>query len=179
MKILKIILIAIAVIIVIPMIIALFGADSYSVEREVTINKPKQEVFSYIKLLKNQSNYSKWVMMDPNAKMTYTGTDGTVGFTSAWNSENKNVGQGEQTISKITEGDRMDLDLHFIKPFDGRATSYMSTEALAENQTKVKWGFNGKMNYPMKVMHLFMNMEKMIGDDLATGLANLKRVMEK
>ena len=46
------------------------------------------------------------------------------------------------------------------------------------NSTVVKWGFNGKMAYPMNLMLLFMNMEKMLGSDLEEGLANLKVVLE-
>ena len=43
------------------------------------VNKPKQQVFDYVKLIKNQEQYSVWVMKDPNIKIVYTGTDGTVG----------------------------------------------------------------------------------------------------
>jgi hypothetical protein len=39
--------------------------------------------------------------MDPNMKKTYTGTDAEVGFISAWESTDKNVGVGEQEIKKI------------------------------------------------------------------------------
>ncbi len=174
-----IILVVVTVLIAIPFIMAIFTKDEYTVERAVAINKPKQDVFNYIRLLKNQSNYSKWVMMDPNAIMEYKGTDGTVGFSSAWDSENKQVGKGEQTITKITEGDRIDLAVHFIRPFEGYSTAYLSVESLSPAQTKVKWGFNGKMAYFMRVMHIIMNMKKMIGKDLQTGLDNLKGVLEK
>ena len=54
-----------------------------------------------------------------------------------------------------------------------------ATTAVTDAQTKVVWAFNGKLNYPMKVFHLFMNMDKMIGGDLQTGLDNLKGVLEK
>ena len=118
-------------------------------------------------------------MMDPNAKMEYTGTDGTEGFVSAWDSENKNVGKGSQTITKVTDGKRIDLAIHFIKPFEGNANAYIATDAASATQTKVTWSFNSKKNYIMKVFCLFMNMDKMIGGDLQTGLDNLKVVMEK
>jgi hypothetical protein len=55
----------------------------------------------------------------------------------------------------------------------------MTTEAISEKQTKVKWGFIGNMKYPMNLMLLFMNMEKMVGNDLNIGLTNLKGVLEK
>ena len=179
MKILKRILLVILIIIAIPLIVALFVKKDYAVEREIVINKPKQEVFDYIKYLKNQDNYSKWATMDPNMKKSYQGTDGTVGFVSHWESENENVGWGEQEIKNIVDGERIDFELRFIKPFESTEPAYMTTEAMSDNQTKVKWGFSGHMNYPMNLMLLFMNMEKMIGDDLQTGLSNLKEVMEK
>ena len=74
----------------------------------------------------------------------------------------------------------MDVQIfHIIKPFEGFANAYMTTEALSQNQTKVVWHFDGKMPYPMNVMLLFMNMDKTIGDDLTTGLTNLKGLLEK
>lgn len=179
MKILKLFLFAIVGIILLMLITALFIKKEYHVEQEVNVNKPKQEVFDYIKFLKNQANFSKWEKMDPNMKREFRGNDGTVGFVSAWDSDKKDVGKGEQEIAKITEGERIDFNLHFIKPFDDRATAYMATEALTENETKVKWGIEGKMNYPMNLMLLFMDMNKMIGDDLKIGLNNLKVVLEK
>jgi uncharacterized protein YndB with AHSA1/START domain len=179
MRILKIILIVILILIAIPLLTALFVKKDYGVEREITINKPKQEVFDYVKYLKNQDQYSKWAMMDPDMKKTYRGTDGTVGFVSAWESNKKDVGTGEQEIKKITEGERLDFELRFIKPFEATESAYMVTEPVSENQTKVRWGFSGHMNYPTNLVMLFMNFDKMIGDDLATGLQRLKTVLEK
>ncbi len=178
MRILKIILIVIAFLIAIPLVAALFVKKDYGVEREITINKPKQEVFDYIKYLKNQDHYSKWAMMDPDMKKTYRGTDGTVGFVAAWESNNEDVGTGEQEIKKITEGERLDFELRFIKPFEATEAAYMATESVPENQTKVRWGFSGHMNYPMNLVMLFMDFDEMIGNDLDTGLKNLKTVME-
>lgn len=178
MKIFKKILIAIVILISIALITALFVKKDYAVEREITINKPRQEVFDYIKYLKNQDHYSKWAMMDPEMKKTYHGTDGTVGFVSAWESNNKEVGTGEQEIKKITEGEQIDFELRFFKPFESTEAAYMKTEAVLENQTLVKWGFNGHMNYPMNLFLLFMDFDKMIGGDLETGLSRLKIELE-
>jgi uncharacterized protein YndB with AHSA1/START domain len=169
----------ILIFIAIPLIISIFSKKEYAVEREVVINKPKQEVFDYVKFLKNQDNYSIWATMDPGMKKEYKGIDGTVGFISAWDSENKEVGKGEQEIMKISDGERLDFQLRFKVPFEATDDAYMTTEAVADNQTRVKWGFTGKMDYPMNFMLLFMDMEKMIGKDLETGLSNLKNILEK
>ncbi len=179
MRFLKIFLIGLASIIVLVFVILLFTKKEYSVEREVVINKPNQEVFDYIKYLKNQDNFSVWAQKDPNMKKTYTGTDGTVGFISAWDSDVKDVGAGEQEIKKITEGERLDFELRFKKPFEATDNAFMTTESMGENQTKVKWGFFGKMKYPMNGMLLMMDMDKMLGGQLQSGLDNLKNVLEK
>jgi uncharacterized protein YndB with AHSA1/START domain len=179
MKIVKKILIGILLLVVIILITALFVSKDMMAEREVIINKPKQEVFDYIKLLKNQNNYSKWATMDPAMKKEFRGTDGTVGFISAWDSDNGDVGKGEQEIKKIEEGKRINFELRFIKPFKSTAQAYMTTEAITETQTKIQWGFQGNMAYPFNIMKLFMNPEKAVGDDFSTGLNNLKAILEK
>ncbi|HVF97327.1 MAG TPA: SRPBCC family protein [Flavisolibacter sp.] len=179
MKVLKRIGVALLVLVALVLLTALFVKKDMHAEKEVVINKPKTEVFSYVKQLKNQNSYSKWATMDPAMKKDFRGTDGTVGFVSAWESNNSEVGKGEQEIKAVKEGERIDYEIRFIKPWESKATSYMVTEAVSENQTKVKWGFDGNMMYPLNIMNLFMNMDEMIGKDFSTGLTNLKSNLEK
>jgi uncharacterized protein YndB with AHSA1/START domain len=178
MKILKRILLVIGFVISAILIIGLFVKKDYQVERDVVINKPRQEVFDYVKHLKNQDNFSKWASMDPEMRTSYHGTDGNVGFVSAWESDDKNVGKGEQEITGIIEGHRIDYELRFIEPFESTSLAYMITEDVSDQQTKVRWGFTGRMKYPMNLMLLFMDFEKMIGDDFEHGLENLKAILE-
>jgi hypothetical protein len=179
MKFLKKVLLFIAALVAIALITALFVNKNMHAEREVVINKPKQQIFDYIKYVKNQDNYAKWNKMDPAMKKEYTGTDGAVGFSYAWDSDNKDVGKGSQTIAAIKEGERIDCDLHFIKPWESLAKTYQTVTAVNDSTTKVSWGFESKMAYPMNIMKLFMDMDKMIGDDFSIGLTNLKGVLEK
>lgn len=179
MRILKIVLIVLAVIILIPLLAALFIAKDYGVTREITINKPKSEVFAYLKYLKNQDNFSVWSQRDPNMKKSYRGTDGEVGFVSAWSSPMEEVGVGEQEIKAIVEGEKIDYELRFFEPFESTEKAYMRTEALSENSTKVIWGFNGHMKYPTNIFLVLMDFEGMIGTDLQGGLDKLKTVLEK
>jgi hypothetical protein len=173
------ILSGIAGLVILILIIAAFVKKSYSVSCEITVNQPKQVVFEYLKLLKNQDNFSKWALMDPNMKKEFRGVDGRIGFISAWESDQKNVGKGEQEIVKITEGEQIDFEIRFIKPFAGVAAAHMTTKSISDQETLVIWGFSSKMKYPMNFMLLFMNMDKMIGNDLSTGLTNLKSILEK
>ena len=177
MKIFKKILITIGLIILVLLVVAFFVDKHYTIEKEVMINKPKSEVYDYIKYLKNQNEYSKWASLDPKMTKQFTGTDATVGFISAWEG-NKDVGKGEQEIKKIAEGERIDYEIRFKKPWESVAQSYMITEAVSEKQTKVRWAFSGHMPYPFNLMRIF-GMEKMVGNDLQTGLNNLKVILDK
>ncbi|PTS98086.1 polyketide cyclase [Pedobacter sp. HMWF019] len=178
MKILKGILFTVLGLVVLALVVAIFVKKEYTVERDIVINKPRQQVYDYIKYLKNQNNFSKWAKMDPSMKTEFRGTDGTVGFVSAWDSNQKDVGKGEQEIKGLQEGKRIDTEIRFIKPFESTCSAYMTTEDAGLNSTKVTWVFNGKMNYPMNLMLLCMSMDKMIGGDLQIGLNNLKGILE-
>ncbi len=178
MKVLKIVLLVILAIIAIPLIIAIFTPKEYSVKKEVVINKSHAEVYDYTRYLKNQDNFSKWSLTDPDMKKTYKGTDGQVGFVAAWESDNPDVGIGEQEIVNIEEGKRIDYALRFKEPFEASDLAYMEFEAVNESQTKVAWGLDGQMSYPMNAMLVFMDMEEIIGDDFEEGLQNLKRILE-
>ena len=174
----KKLLIVLVAVIAIPLVAALFIKKDYAVKREIVVNRPVEEVFGYVKYLKNQDNFSKWAGMDPQMKKTFSGTDGAVGFVSAWASDSSDVGVGEQEIVRIEEGSRIDYELRFMQPFESKSPAYITTERVNEGKTKVSWGFNGNMHYPMNLMFLFMDFEEMIGDDLDLGLANLKEIME-
>ncbi|MBG6236998.1 putative membrane protein [Pedobacter sp. CAN_A7] len=178
MKILMAILFLFIGIIVLALVAALFINKEYVVEREVVINKPRQEVYNYIKYLKNQDNFSKWANLDPAMEKVYRGNDGTVGAVSAWNSKQDNVGQGEQEITKIVEGKSIETELRFIRPFKITCAGLMTTDDYQGIATKVKWSFFGKMPYPMNLMIPLMNVKTSIANDLDVGLGNLKVIME-
>ena len=160
------------------LIAALFMPKDYSVEKEVVINKPKAEVYDYLESLQNQNKWSVWAKSDPNMKKHFKGIDRTVGFTYYWEG-NDEVGKGEQEITKITKGERIDTQLRFLKPFESTSEAHLITENAGQNRTKVKWGFIGVMPYPMNAMLPFMGMEKTVGKDFADGLENLKLILEK
>ena len=179
MKILKWILIVVVSVILLVLITALFVKKDFAVEKQVEINKPKQEVYNYVVLLTNQNNFSKWATTDPAMEKTFSGVDGTVGFVSAWKSENKNVGVGEQEITKIDPGKRIDYELRFKEPMEDTNLAYMTVDSIGENKTLVKWGFNGVMTYPSNITLLFLDFDKMIGGDFEYGLNKLKSILEE
>jgi Polyketide cyclase / dehydrase and lipid transport len=175
MKILKKILIGLVALIALALILALFIRKNYSLEREIVINKPKQEVFDYLKSIKNQSSWSTFMLMDPAMTHSYAGTDGEIGSSNTWKS--KIVGNGGQEFKKMVNGERIESELLFEGGAPGFAI--LTTESLAETQTKVKWHMDGSMVYPTNLMLLFHDMEGFIGNEYAKSLENLKKLLEK
>jgi hypothetical protein len=175
---LKKVLIGVVAVVALLLLIPAFLPKTYTVERSVTIAKPKAEVFEYIKHVQNQNIWGPWIKQDPGVKLDTRGTDGTVGFVSIWDSANGNLGAGEQEIKKIVEGERYDVELRFKRPMEDVAQGYMTTTGDS-TQTKVTWGIHGNMPYPMNIMQLFIDMDKMLGKDFEDGLSNLKTILEK
>jgi len=88
--------IIIAVVAILIIFALIQSASGMLIERNVVVNKPLKEVFDYLKLVRNQDDFSIWNMEDPTKKTDFVGTDGTVGYVYKWDSPtNKNVGAGE------------------------------------------------------------------------------------
>lgn len=176
MKIIKKIIIGILAFIALLLVVALFIPNDYTVSVSTVINKPKSEVFDYVKMIKNQEKYSIWMMEDPNVVMDYQGTDGTVGFKASWNSKDDNVGEGSQQITAVSD-EQIDVDLHFERPMKGDDKAATIVEAVSENQTKVTSEFYGHSTYPLNLMSLIG--KKIITDAQTQNLANLKKILEE
>jgi hypothetical protein len=54
----------------------------------------------------------------------------------------------------------------------------MITEVVSENETKVRWGFDGSMDYPFNLMLLTSSFQNTMKNDFSIGLQNLKEQME-
>lgn len=178
MKILKVLALVLGVLVATPLVVALFVEKDFGVEKSIVISQPKNVVFDYLKFLKNQDEFSKWANMDPEMKKSYRGVDGTEGFVSAWESQNPDVGAGEQEIVRIVDGERIDYELRFKEPMQSKSPAWMITEEAGAGRTTVKWGFSGHMAYPMNIFLLMMDMEKAIGSDFEVGLQKLKEILE-
>jgi hypothetical protein len=176
MSIIITILLILAGIIALLLIIALFMKREHYVNREIIINAPRQKVFDYVKLLKNQEKFSKWAGADPDRKKEFKGTDGTVGFIYAWNG-NKNAGEGEKEIKNIIEGKRVETEIRFVKPMAAIACVIMETESLSDNQTKVCWSNASTLKYPLNIMVPMV--EKMLAKEMDISLSTLKNILEK
>jgi hypothetical protein len=173
----KKILLSLVAIIAVILIIAAFLPKTMNIKVNTTIDAPRTAVRNYVIHLANQTNYSVRVMADPDIKLSYSGIDGTVGFTQSWDSDMKNVGKGEQEITRIEKNLSYDVEIRFEKPMPG--TNYATT-TLADtgnNQTLVTTSFSGPTPRPFNILCPFMT--PTLRKDMAQNLANLKAILEK
>lgn len=158
------------------LLFAAFASKDFMIEKEVVINKPREQVFAYLKTVKNDEQWNPWIKKDPKIVITYKGTDGTVGFVSSW-SGNSEVGVGEEEIINITKNERIDLELRFKAPMQATNKAYFTTEALDKNQTKVRWGMSGSTSWPQNILCLLMRDK--VSQEFQKGLDDLKVILEK
>ncbi len=159
-------------------LLGIFLKKNYQIVREIYINQPKSAVFNYIKLLKNQNDYSYYNTKDPNNIKSYSGIDGEVGFTYSWSSKVSSIGTGTQTITKVIDGESIWCDIQFKKPAPLQSIAILALTEINENETKVNWTFSSVYKFPLNIVIYFLNLEKLIGKDIASSLVTLKENLE-
>ena len=161
------------------MILWMIGPKEYAVDRTMTVNRNRQDVYDYVRRLENQDQWGPWSRRDPAMEKSTHGEDGNVGFVSAWRG-NKQVGEGEQEITRLVPNERVETSLRFFKPWKAESDAFIHLEDAGENATRVTWGFKGEnKNAVSRVMGVFMDMDKAIGKDFEEGLHNLKGILEE
>jgi len=167
-------------------IVAIIGAimlyattrpDTFRIERSATIQASPDKVFAILNDFQNWGSWSPWEKKDPAMKRTMSTSTSGKGAHYAWEG-NKDVGQGSMTITESTPPSKLAIDLDFKIPFE--AHNKVQFNLIKEGEgTRVVWSMNGPVPYISKVIHLFLNIDKMVGGDFEAGLANLKALAEK
>ena len=81
-------------------------------------------------------------------------------------------------IVESVPSSKVALKLDFLKPFEAHNQVDFMLEPKGDS-TNVTWRMQGPSPYFVKIVHVFMDMDKMVGNDFETGLANLKTSAEK
>lgn len=154
-----------------------WAKKEYDLSRTIVINRPKAEVYAFIRQLKKQPLWMPWFLKDPKMVIRFKGEDGKVGASSYWKG-NKKI-EGIQKITKIREGKVIETELLFLKPYKSLSLNYMAVKEVEPDRTKMVWGVRGAHRFPASVMLLFYGMDRAVGKDFEEGLQNLKTILEK
>lgn len=150
--------------------------NDFKVSRSATMAAAPAAVFDEVNDFHKWDAWSPWAKMDPNAKTSYEGPTSGAGAKFGW-SGNSDVGEGSMTIVESKPNDLVRIRLDFTRPMAGTSDVELKLEPQGE-QTKVTWSMAGKNNFIAKAVSLFMDCEKMVGDQYDKGLANLKAIVE-
>jgi uncharacterized protein YndB with AHSA1/START domain len=172
----KIIVIVIVVLVGGVLLFAASRPDSFRVERTASINAPPAKIFAQINDLKAWAAWSPYEKKDPAMKRTFGAVTAGKGAVYVWDG-NKSVGKGRMEITGTAQPSKIVIKLDFLEPFEGHNTAEFTMDGKG-GTTTVTWAMYGPANFVSKLMGVFFNMDKMIGSDFETGLANLKAISE-
>lgn len=174
---LQIIGIVIVVLVAGVLIYAATKPDTFRVQRSASIMAPAEKIFPLINDFQRWGAWSPWEKKDPAMKRTFGAVTSGKGATYAWEG-NKDVGQGSMEIVESIPPSRVALKLDFLKPFEAHNRIEFVLQPAA-GATNVTWTMEGPTPYFAKIIHVFMDMDKMVGKDFEAGLANLKAAAEQ
>jgi uncharacterized protein YndB with AHSA1/START domain len=167
----------VSVLIVAVLILAGTKPDTFRVTRATSIKAPPEKIFPLINDFQQWSAWSPYEHKDPAMKRAFSGAQSGKGAVYAWEGDSQ-VGQGRMEIADTTAPSKIVLNLDFTKPMEGHNT-VVFTMMPRGDVTDVTWDMNGPTPYIGKIVHVFINMDRMVGADFEAGLANLKNVAEK
>ena len=174
---LKAILIVILIAVAGVLAAAAMRPDSFKVQRQASIKAPPEKVFPLINDFRSWGAWSPWEKKDPQMKRSFGPSTSGKGATYAWQG-NKDVGEGSMQIVESNAPRNLKLDLRFEKPFAARNTVDFMLQPGAEGTTVV-WAMEGATPFFAKIVHLFLDMDAMVGKDFEAGLAALRDLAEK
>jgi uncharacterized protein YndB with AHSA1/START domain len=171
------IVIVVVVIVAGILILAATKPDTFRVQRSAAIKAPPEKIFALIDDFTAWPAWSPWEKKDPAMKRNYGATARGKGAAYAWEG-NKDVGQGSMEIAESTPPAKIVLNLNFAKPFEAHNRVEFTLAPMGDT-TKVTWEMQGPTPFFAKIIHVFINMDRMVGKDFEAGLVNLKAVAEK
>lgn len=172
----KIIAIVFIVVIAGVLIFAATRPDTFRVERSIIIKVLPEKIFPLINDLHSMSTWSSYEKKDRAMKRDYSGPASGKGAVYVWDG-NKQIGKGNIEIVESSPTSKVTMTLNMIKPFEAHNIVELTLQPQG-GTTRVTWAMHGPSPYISKLLGLFFNMDRMIGKDFETGLANLKTLAE-
>lgn len=173
---LKKILIGLLAVVAVLVLVSFLLPSSYHVARSTTMAAAPQAIFDEINGFRNWQSWSPWQKYDPSNVNTKSGADTGVGAVLGWKSDK--LGNGAMTITESTPPSHVGIDIMFEGQGEGKVSYDISP--TDNQQTAVTWSMDGDLGYnPIMRWMGFVMMDKWLGKDFESGLANLKDFMEK
>ena len=168
------ILIGVGVLFALFLVFVATRPGQFRYERSGLIETSPDKIFPYLRSFKMGEKWSPYEK-DATMKKTINGVDGEVG--SSMEFDSKNSGTGRLEILKITPNEHVQMRLSMIKPFKGEnIVEYRLTPE--GTGTRFTWTMEGDGGFFGKLIAVFIDCEKMVGDQFSQGIASLKALVE-
>ncbi len=154
-----------------------FQSADYEIHREVSIQASVETIFPYLNSSKLGEKWGPWLEVDPQSRMSYSGPDAGVGSRADWTG-GKQLGTGSATIVESIPNQRVKMKLEYTEPMKMEQDSEYSIQSSG-NQSIVRWSVRGKNTFMGRLMCVFVDMDKLVGQMFEKGLSNLKNLVEK
>jgi len=158
-------------------VLASMQPDVFRVQRSTTIAAPADKVYALVEDFRRWSAWSPFETMDPTMRRTFGTPAAGKGANYAWDSDGK-AGAGTMTMVEATAPSKVAIALDFERPLKNHA-DVAFTFVPQGDRTVATWSMESRNDVVGKVMHVFFDAEKLVGDDFARGLAALKAAAEK
>lgn len=170
MKVLKWLLVVVALLGAVFVGGGLLMPSNFHVQRSVEVVAPPERVYALIETPRAWTTWTVWNQRDPAMKVTYSGPESGVGAAWSWNSETQ--GNGAMAFTAAEPGQLIAYTLTF-PDWDSTSSGELRL-APAGNGTRVTWTMDGDMGDSLVGRWMGPFMDRMVGPDFEAGLANLK-----
>lgn len=150
--------------------------DTFRVQRATTVQASPEKIFGLVNDFHRWPSWSPWEKLDPAMQKIHSGAPAGKGAVYEWVGNSK-VGQGRMEITETLAPNRIAIKLDFLKPMEAHNVAEFSL-ATRGDATEVVWAMHGPAPFVSKLMGVFVSMDRLIGKDFETGLANLKAAAE-
>jgi hypothetical protein len=159
------------------LVLAALRPDTFQVRRTASIKAQPEQIFPLINDLHRFNTWNPFDKKDPSLKRSYSGPESGKGAAYAFDGD-RNVGKGTLEITDSAPASKVTMALRMREPFraDNRVVFTLAPDGAA---TEVTWSMQGAVPYFAKIIHLFIDMDRMVGGEFEAGLASLKTLAEK
>lgn len=159
------------------LVAASLGPDTCRVQRSARIKASPESIYPLINDLRAFNQWNPFTRKDPKMQGSYQGPPAGPGAIYDFKGSGHS-GEGCIEIVGHRPTSEVTMRLNMRKPMKAQNDIVFSLTP-AEDATEVTWAMQGKIPFIGKIMHLLVSMDKMVGRDFESGLANLKSIAEQ
>ncbi len=151
--------------------------DEFAIARSTRIEAPPERVFPHIASLRAMNAWNPFLAPDPNIEITYSGPESGKGAVHTWRG-NREVGEGRIEITEAIPSSKVCMQLDMLKPMTARNAVEFTLQSEGSGTT-VTWAMKGRQPLMAKIMTIFIDCDRMVGQRFEQGLDSLKGILQR